>query len=143
MLVHPGGPFWSRKDEGAWSIPKGEIEPGETALQVALREFREELGHEPPNGHTVSLGTVRQAGGKVVHAWAVTGDLDTDHFESVTFEMEWPPRSGKKQAFPEVDRAGWFVLGVARVKILRAQADFLERLERAAAAPPPPSDEAL
>ena len=141
MLVHPGGPFWSRKDEGAWSIPKGEIEAGETALEVALREFREELGQEPPNGPTIALGSIRQAGGKVVHAWAVAGDLDTDCVASVTFEMEWPPRSGKRQAFPEVDRAGWFVLEVARVKILPAQATFLDRLERAAADAPPPSSE--
>src|SRR5436190_792352 len=121
--------------------PKGEIEPGETALQVALREFREELGQDPPNGRTIRLGSIRQAGGKVVHAWAVAGDLDADRVVSVTFEMEWPPRSGRKQAFPEVDRAGWFDLEVARAKILPAQAVFLERLERTAAGPPPPSDE--
>jgi len=141
LLVHPGGPFWSRRDEGAWSIPKGEIEPGETALQVALREFREELGQDPPNGQTISLGSIRQAGGKVVHGWAVAGDLDTNRVTSVTFEVEWPPRSGTKKSFPEVDRAGWFDLDVARAKILPAQAVFLERLERAAADPPPPSDE--
>ena len=139
--MHPGGPFWSGRDEGAWSIPKGEIEPGETALQVAIREFREELGQEPPDGPTLPLGSIRQAGGKVVHAWAVAGDLDAERVVSVTFEMEWPPRSGRKQAFPEVDRAGWFDLAAARTKILPAQAVFLERLERAAADPPPPSDE--
>jgi predicted NUDIX family NTP pyrophosphohydrolase len=131
LLVHPGGPFWSRRDEGAWSIPKGEIEPGETALQVALREFREELGQAPPNGQTVPLGSVRQAGGKVVHAWAVAGDLDADRVVSLTFEMEWPPRSGRKQAFPEVDRAGWFDLETARRKILPPQATFIDRLEAA------------
>ena len=131
MLVHPGGPFWSRRDEGAWSIPKGEIEPGETALQVALREFREELGQDPPDGQTTPLGSIRQAGGKTVHAWAVAGDLDADRIVSVTFEMEWPPRSGRKQAFPEVDRAGWFDLELARRKILPAQATLLDRLESA------------
>jgi predicted NUDIX family NTP pyrophosphohydrolase len=130
LLVHPGGPFWKRKDEGAWSLPKGEIEPGETALQVALREFREELGQDPPNGQTVSLGSVRQAGGKVVHAWAVAGDLDTDHVTSNTFEMEWPPNSGRKQSFPEVDRAEWFDLDTARSKMLEAQATFIDRLEK-------------
>jgi predicted NUDIX family NTP pyrophosphohydrolase len=143
LLVHPGGPFWSRRDEGAWSIPKGEIEQGETALQVALREFREELGQEPPHGQIIPLGSIRQAGGKTVHAWAVSGDLDADRVVSATFEMEWPPRSGRKQAFPEVDRAGWFDLEAARRKILPAQTVFLDRLERAAAGPPPPSDEAL
>ena len=131
MLVHPGGPFWSRRDEGAWSIPKGEIEPGETALQVALREFSEELGQDPPDGQTTPLGSIRQAGGKTVHAWAVAGDLDADRIVSVTFEMEWPPRSGRKQAFPEVDRAGWFDLELARRKILPAQATLLDRLESA------------
>jgi predicted NUDIX family NTP pyrophosphohydrolase len=141
LLVHPGGPFSSKRDDGAWSIPKGEIEPDETALQVALREFREELGQDPPNGETVPLGSVRQAGGKIVHAWAVAGDFDAEHLKSNSFEMEWPPRSGKKQAFPEVDRAGWFDLEVARRKILPAQAMFLDRLERAAADAPPPSDE--
>ena len=99
------------------------------------------MGQDPPNGRTIPLGSIRQAGGKVVHAWAVAGDLDADRVVSVTFEMEWPPRSGKKQAFPEVDRAGWFDLAAARTKILPAQAVFLERLERAAAGPPPPSDE--
>lgn len=124
-----------------WSIPKGEIEPGETALEVALREFREELGKAPPNGKAFSLGSIRQAGGKVVQAWAVAGDVDVDRIESMTFEMEWPPRSGKRQAFPEVDRAGWFDLDEARRKILPAQSAFLDRLERAAADAPPPTEE--
>jgi predicted NUDIX family NTP pyrophosphohydrolase len=141
LLIHPGGPFWAKRDTGAWSIPKGEIEPGETALEVAVREFREELGHEPPHGTSFALGTVRQAGGKLVHAWAVHGDLDVAHIESVTFEMEWPPRSGRKQEFPEVDRAAWFELEEARSKILPAQAVLIDRLERAAAAKPPPPDD--
>ena len=141
LLVHPGGPFWSKRDEGVWSIPKGEIEPGETALEVALREFREELGKAPPNGKSFALGSIRQAGGKVVQAWAVAGDVDVDRIESMTFEMEWPPRSGKRQEFPEVDRARWFDLDEARRKILPAQSAFLDRLERAAADAPPPTEE--
>ena len=119
-----------RKDEGAWSIPKGEIEPGEQATDVARREFREELGTPAPDSELVPLGTVRQAGGKLVHAWAAAGDLDVDRVSSVTFEMEWPPRSGQKTAFPEVDRAEWFDLATARRKILPAQSIFLDRLER-------------
>jgi len=119
-----------RKDEGAWSIPKGEIEPGEQAIDVARREFREELGTPAPDSELIPLGTVRQASGKLVHAWAAVGDLDVDRVSSVTFEMEWPPRSGQKAAFPEVDRAEWFDLATARRKILPAQAMFLDRLER-------------
>jgi predicted NUDIX family NTP pyrophosphohydrolase len=141
LLIHPGGPFWAKRDAGAWSVPKGEIEPGETALQVALREFREELGQDPPHGSSFALGTIRQVGGKLVHAWAVRGDLDVEHIQSVTFEMEWPPRSGKKQEFPEVDRAAWFELEEARAKILPAQAALIDRLERGAAAEPPPPDD--
>jgi predicted NUDIX family NTP pyrophosphohydrolase len=128
--VHPGGPFWKKKDAGAWSIPKGEIEAGETALGVAVREFEEELGGPPPGGTTTSVGMVRQASGKVVHAWAVEGDFDTQRVSSNTFEMEWPPRSGKRQTFHEVDRAEWFDLISARSKIIAAQATFLDRLER-------------
>ena len=133
LLIHPGGPFWKRKDEGAWSLPKGEIEPGETREDVARREFREELGHEPPDGPMLELGSIRQAGGKVVHAWAAAGDLDPGTIDSIGFEMEWPPNSGRKQSFPEVDRAEWFDLETARRKILPAQATFLDRLESAAA----------
>jgi predicted NUDIX family NTP pyrophosphohydrolase len=128
LLVHPGGPFWARKDEGAWSIPKGEIGPGETAIDVARREFEEELGARAPDGELSPLGMVRQAGGKLVRAWAARGDFDVDRLESMTFELEWPPRSGKKQAFPEVDRAAWFDLEEARRKILAGQAPFLDRL---------------
>jgi predicted NUDIX family NTP pyrophosphohydrolase len=129
LLVHPGGPFWKRRDDGAWSIPKGEIEPGQAAEEVARREFREELGQPPPEGKLLPLGSVRQAGGKVVHAWAAAGDIDPDHIESSLFEMEWPPRSGRKASFPEVDRAGWFDLETARRKILGAQRVFIDRLE--------------
>jgi predicted NUDIX family NTP pyrophosphohydrolase len=127
--VHPGGPFWKRRDEGAWSVPKGEIEPGEDPVDVARREFREELGSEAPDGELTSLGSVRQAGGKVVQAWAAPGDLDVDRIESVTFEIEWPPRSGRRAPFPEVDRAGWFDLNTARRMILEGQRPFLDRLE--------------
>lgn len=129
LLVHPGGPFWKRRDEGAWSIPKGEIEPGERAIDVARREFQEELGREAPAADLTPLGSIKQAGGKLVHAWAAVGDFDTDSVQSNTFEMEWPPRSGKKQAFPEVDRAAWFDLESARRAILEGQRPFLERLE--------------
>ena len=130
LLVHPGGPFWKKRDDGAWSIPKGEIEPGEPPAEVARREFQEELGQPPPAGELTSLGTVRQAGGKVVHAWAAEGDLDPDRIESMTFEMEWPPRSGRRAAFPEVDRAAWFDVETARHKILEAQRTFIDRLEK-------------
>jgi predicted NUDIX family NTP pyrophosphohydrolase len=129
LLVHPGGPFWKRKDAGAWSLPKGEIEPGEAPLDVARREFEEELGLSPPEGPMIGLGSARQAGGKVVEAWAVAGDLDVARIESVTFEVEWPPKSGTRQAFPEVDRAEWFDLETARRKILEGQKTLLERLE--------------
>ena len=127
LLIHPGGPFWAKRNEGAWSIPKGEIEPGETALEVARREFEEELGEPPPDVEITSLGTVRQAGGKLVHAWALRGDLDVARVRSVTFSMEWPPRSGRMQEFPEVDRAAWFDLDEARRMILPSQLPLLDR----------------
>ena len=130
LLVHPGGPFWAKKDGGAWSVPKGEYEPEEDPLEVALREFKEEIGAEPPDhARAVSLGELRQPSGKVVTAWAVEGDLDVSEVRSNTFEMEWPPRSGRTQEFPEVDRAGWFGLEEARRKLLRGQVGFLDRLE--------------
>ena len=130
LIVHPGGPFWAKKDDGAWSVPKGEYEPDEDPLEVALREFEEEIGAEPPDHATaVSLGELRQPSGKVVRAWAVEGDLDVSEVRSNTFEMEWPPRSGRTQEFPEVDRAGWFGLEEARRKLLRGQVGFLDRLE--------------
>ncbi|WP_297298814.1 NUDIX domain-containing protein [uncultured Methylovirgula sp.] len=128
LLVHPGGPFWHRKDEGAWSIPKGEVEAGEDLAAAARREFAEELGVPPP-GPLEPLGAVRQAGGKWVEAFAAAGDLDPAAITSDHFEIEWPPRSGRLRAFPEVDRAAWFALSVARQKILAAQRPFLDRLE--------------
>ncbi|HYS98492.1 MAG TPA: NUDIX domain-containing protein [Candidatus Dormibacteraeota bacterium] len=130
LLVHPGGPFWKRRDAGAWSIPKGEIENGEVAEEVARREFKEELGQDAPGGELVSIGTVRQAGGKLVHAWTARGDVDVDRIASMKFTMEWPPRSGRMQEFAEVDVAGWFDLESARQKMLPAQTVFLDRLEQ-------------
>ena len=129
LLVHPGGPFWQKRDDGAWSIPKGELGENENGIDVAKREFQEELGVMPPDGEAKALGSVRQAGGKVVEAWALEGDLDVTRIQSNVFEIEWPPRSGKKQKFPEVDRAGWFPLDVARRKLVGAQATFVDRLE--------------
>ena len=134
LLVHPGGPFWARRDLGAWSIPKGEYERDEEPLSAARREFAEELGVAPPDGSLEDLGEVRQKGGKLVHAWALEGDLDAAAVSSNTFELEWPPRSGRKIEVPEVDRAEWFAVERAREKINPAQAEFLERLLQAAGA---------
>lgn len=127
LLVHPGGPLFARKDLGAWSIPKGEIEAGEELLAVAHRELAEETGFAA-DGPALALGQVQQRGGKIVHAWAVRGDADPAALRSNTFEMEWPPKSGKLREFPEVDRAAWFGLDEARGKINPAQAEFLDRL---------------
>src|SRR5690348_5104307 len=120
LLVHPGGPFWSRRDRGAWSIPKGEVDPGEEERACALRELAEETGttFAPSDGELRDLGEVRQRSGKVVAAWALEGDLDADAIVSVAFELEWPPRSGRMQSFPEVDRAAWLTLAAAREKLL-------------------------
>jgi predicted NUDIX family NTP pyrophosphohydrolase len=128
LLVHPGGPFWAKKDFGAWSIPKGEHDEGEDAQACALREFAEELGSPPAPGELADLGSVRQKAGKHVQAWALEGDLDPAAVRSNTFTLEWPPRSGRTQEFPEVDRAGWFALDAARERINPAQAAFLDRL---------------
>jgi predicted NUDIX family NTP pyrophosphohydrolase len=128
LLVHPGGPLWARRDAGAWSIPKGEYGEGEDPLAVALREFEEETGQRPPAERLVALGEVRQRGGKVVSAWAAPGDLDPQAITSNTFALEWPPRSGVRREFPEVDRAGWFDLPTAREKLLAAQAELVDRL---------------
>jgi predicted NUDIX family NTP pyrophosphohydrolase len=129
LLVHPGGPFWSRKDDGAWSIPKGEYGDGEDPSACARREFAEETGTVLPDGALDDLGTVRLKSGKVITGFAVAGDLDAEAIRSNTFELEWPPRSGTTQTFPEVDRAGWFGLDEARVKLNPAQAVFVDRLE--------------
>jgi predicted NUDIX family NTP pyrophosphohydrolase len=128
LLVHPGGPFWARRDAGAWSIPKGEYGDDEDPRACALREFEEETGTALPATELVDLGTVKQKGGKLVTAWATEGDLDADAIRSNTFAMEWPPRSGRKAEFPEIDRAGWFDLQAASEKLVGAQAEFLDRL---------------
>ena len=128
FLVHPGGPFWKNKDAGAWSLVKGEYEGAEDAMAAARREFAEETGFTLDEAEFLPLGEVRQAGGKVVTAWAVEQDLDPAMLRSNTFDMEWPPKSGKRQAFPEVDRAAWFQLPEARVKLIQAQTALLERL---------------
>jgi predicted NUDIX family NTP pyrophosphohydrolase len=130
FLVHPGGPFWARKDAGAWSIPKGEIDPMEKPLAAARREFTEETGF-PAEGLFLPLPPITQAGGKIVRAWAVEGDVDPADLRSNTFAIEWPPRSGRQQTFPEVDRAAWFPIDVARRKINPAQAALLDELTAA------------
>jgi predicted NUDIX family NTP pyrophosphohydrolase len=130
LLVHPGGPFWARKDLGAWSIPKGEYVEPEDPLAVAIREFEEETGHRPA-GTVVPLGELVQPGRKVVTAWGLAGDFDVAGLKSNTFEMEWPPRSGKRASFPEVDRAEWFPVAEARRRILSGQQDFIARLQQA------------
>jgi predicted NUDIX family NTP pyrophosphohydrolase len=137
LLVHPGGPFWAKKDAGVWSIPKGEYEAGEDPLAAAAREFEEELGTASPDAGLVELGAVRQAGGKLVTAWAVEGDFDPAGLRSNSFSMEWPPRSGAIREFPEIDRAQWFPIAEARGRIVPAQAAFIDRLvERLAARRP-------
>lgn len=131
FLVHPGGPFWARKDFGAWSIPKGEIEEGEDGLAAARREFREEVGQEvagPCSALSIALTPVKQKGGKVVQAWAVEGEVDAAALKSNEVEMEWPPRSGRTARFPEVDRGAWFAIAEALRRILPAQAPILEEL---------------
>jgi predicted NUDIX family NTP pyrophosphohydrolase len=128
LLVHPGGPFWAKKDLGVWSIPKGEYEPGEDPQACALREFEEETGTALETQTLVELGAVMQKAGKEVTAWAVRGDLDPAGVHSNSFTMEWPPRSGRQQEFPEIDRAEWFALDEARAKLVAAQAELLDRL---------------
>ncbi len=128
LLGHMGGPFWAGKDAAAWSIPKGEYGPDEDPLTAARREFAEELGAAPPPGEPVALGAVRQRTGKVVTVWAQAGDFDTANAVSNTFDMEWPPRSGRVQSFPEIDRAAWFDLDTARGRIVAGQVEFLDRL---------------
>ncbi|MEU3439554.1 NUDIX domain-containing protein [Streptomyces griseoincarnatus] len=128
LLGHMGGPFFARRDAGAWTVPKGEYDPEEPAWAAARREFQEELGLPPPEGEAVPLGEVRQSGGKVVTAWAVEGDLDPSSVVPGTFTMEWPPRSGRTREFPELDRVAWFPLERARELIVSARAAFLDRL---------------
>ena len=128
LLVHPGGPFWAKKDAGAWSIPKGEYEDDEDPLACALREFEEETGTRLAADDVVELGNVRQKSGKQVTAWAVAGDLDPATVRSNTFVMEWPPRSGRQAEFPEIDRAEWFGLDAAREKLVGGQVELIERL---------------
>lgn len=128
LLVHPGGPVWARRDAGAWSIPKGEYADGEDPLAAARREFTEELGVAPPEGEELPLGEIRQKSGKRVIAWALAGDLDVAQVRSNTFAMQWPPRSGRMQEFPEVDRAEWFSVQEARDKLNPAQVQLVERL---------------
>ena len=134
LIAHPGGPFWARKDDGAWSIVKGLIADGEDPWAAAQREFREEVGIDVPIGERVDLGTVKQRGGKVVTAFGVEADLDVSNAVSNTFEMEWPPKSGVMTSFPEVDRIEWFPLPQARTKLLSSQHPFLDALEVVVAA---------
>ena len=128
LLVHPGGPFFKNKDAGSWSIPKGEFEPGEEPLKAAIREFTEELGTSPA-GNFIPLSTIVQKGGKTVFAWMVEGDLDPASFTCNAFSMEWPPRSGKTQDFPEIDKAEWLSVPAAKKKILLSQVPLLEEVE--------------
>jgi predicted NUDIX family NTP pyrophosphohydrolase len=128
FLVHPGGPFWAKKDKGAWSIPKGEIEPGEDHLEVARREYKEETGCEA-QGSFIPLTPLKQPSGKIISAWACAGDCGPEAVRSNTFLMEWPPHSGQQQEFPEVDRAAWFPAEIAKEKILQGQRGFIEELE--------------
>ncbi|MGP8247510.1 MAG: NUDIX domain-containing protein [Bryobacteraceae bacterium] len=128
LLVHPGGPFWAKKDLGAWSLPKGEYDPREHPLSAALHEFEEETGFRLEPGNLLPLGELKQPSGKIVTAWALEKDIDAALVKSNMFEIEWPPKSGKLQAFPEVDRAGWFSLAHAREKLLKGQVGFLNRL---------------
>lgn len=129
FLVHPGGPFWAKKDEGAWSVPKGLFEDDENPLEAARREFREETGFDVSGGF-MALTPLKQPSGKVVHVWTVEGNIDAAAIKSNMFSMEWPPRSGNQQEFPEVDRGGWFTIGQAQVKLLPGQRGFLDELQR-------------
>ena len=139
LLGHPGGPFWARKDAGAWSVPKGEHAPEEDPLAAAVREFTEELGLPPPPGEPVPLGTVRQPSGKRLTVFALAGDLDAAAVVSNTFPLEWPPRSGRFRDFPEIDRAAWFGPDAARRALTRGQLPFLDRLDALLAGTVPPA----
>lgn len=128
LLVHPGGPFWAKKDDRVWSIPKGEYKTGEEPLDAAEREFEEELGQPAPHGARMDLGELDQSSAKRVHVWALAADFDVDHITSNVFEMEWPPKCGTLVEFPEVDRAAWFTISEAETKLLPGQVGFLNRL---------------
>jgi len=128
LIAHPGGPFWARKDDGAWSIPKGEYAAGEDPWAAAQREFVEEIGLEPPTAARIDLGTVKQPSGKVLTVFAVPGDLDAEEARSNTFQIEWPRGTGKRSEFPEVDRVDWFPVADARVKLLKGHVPFLDQL---------------
>ncbi len=128
LLGHPGGPFWAKRDQNAWSIPKGEFVEGEEPLKAAKREFREEMGRDAPEGAIMELGSAKQSSGKIVHAWAMEADFDPSDIQSNEFQMEWPPKSGQQQAFPEIDRAGWFTVAAARQKLVKGQLPLLEKL---------------
>lgn len=130
LLVHPGGPFWVKKDEGAWSLPKGEYEEHESPFEAAIREFKEETGFEAAADNFIELDPIRQPSRKLISAWAFEGNCDPRAIHSNTFALEWPPRSGKQVEFPEVDRAGWFSIEVARKKIHQGQLGFIEQLWR-------------
>lgn len=133
LLAHPGGPVWAKRDEGAWTVPKGEFHEGEAAWDVARREFEEETGHLPPDGEPIELGEIRQKGGKVVEAWALEGDLDPATAHSNTFPFQWPPRSGTWITIPEIDRVEWFTPDEARQRIKDTQIPFIDRLIQARA----------
>jgi predicted NUDIX family NTP pyrophosphohydrolase len=128
LLVHPGGPFWRRRDAGGWSLPKGEHEPNEDSLSAARREFAEELGLPPPAGEAIELGAVKQPSGKLIHAWALAADIDVSQIQSNSFELEWPRGSGELRLFPEIDRAAWFDLASAREKLIAGQRPLLDLL---------------
>jgi predicted NUDIX family NTP pyrophosphohydrolase len=137
LIAHPGGPLWAHRDEGAWSLIKGEVEPGESPVDVCRREFGEETGCDAPDGELIELGEVRQKSGKVVEAWAAEGELDPSTIRSMTFTLEWPPRSGQQQEYPEIDRVAWVPPDEARRRLNPAQADFVDRLvDRLADRPP-------
>ena len=138
LLVHPGGPYWATKDEDAWSIPKGEFDQNEDPLDAARREFTEETGFTP-SGEVIPLETVRQPNGKFIHAWAIEGNFDPAKLQSNTFSLEWPPKSGRLEQFPEVDRAAWFLMRAAKQMILKGQEPFLKHLNEMLGQTGPPS----
>jgi len=138
LIVHPGGPFWAKKDDGSWSIPKGEFEDPEQSLAAAKREFQEETNLAPPAGEYKNLGEAKQSSGKIVHAFAIEADVNLEHFKSNMFDMEWPPKSGKKQEFPENDKAAWVSLTTARQKVAKGQVAIIEKLAEQLGQPLPP-----